>query len=167
MVDYQNSGYDRGHLVSSADQSESNLQNSETFLLSNISPQAAEFNRGVWKKLETAIRELNARPDIYETYVICGPIFDFDTPVAKIGTEDSNGVSLPIPNAFFKSVLTENNKGKLHMWSFILPNEKSDDALEKFQVPTIVVEQMSGILLWERLVGKVIEREKKKVRNMW
>lgn len=167
LVDYRNSGYDRGHLVSSADQSESDLQNSETFLLSNVAPQAAQFNRGVWKKLETAIRTLNARPDIYETYVICGPIFDFDTPVAKIGTKDSNGVSLPIPNAFFKSVLTENSKGKLHMWSFILPNEKSDKALEKFQVPTILVEQMSGILLWERLVGKAIEREKRKVRDMW
>jgi len=164
LIDYRNSGYDRGHLVSSANQSESNLQNSETFLLSNMSPQ---FNRGVWKKLETAIRELNARPDIFETYVICGPIFDFDTPVKRIGTEDRNNVSLPVPNAYFKSVLTENNKGKLYMWSFILPNQESDKQLSEFLVPTILVEQMSGTFLWERLVGKQIQREKSKIRKMW
>ena len=167
LIDYRNSGYDRGHLVSSANQSESNLQNSETFLLSNMSPQKPQFNRGVWKKLETAIRELNARPDIFETYVICGPIFDFDTPVKRIGTEDRNNVSLPVPNAYFKSVLTENNKGKLYMWSFILPNQESDKQLSEFLVPTILVEQMSGTFLWERLVGKQIQREKSKIRKMW
>lgn len=167
LVDYRNSGYDRGHLVASANQSELAIQNSETFLLSNMSPQTPQFNRGVWKKLEIAIRELDARPEIYETYVICGPIFDFDTPVIRIGTEDSNGVSLPIPNAYFKSVLTENNKGDLHMWSFILPNQDLDKALDQFLVPTVVVEQMSGIFLWERLQGKEIQREKSKVRTMW
>lgn len=167
LVDYRNSGYDRGHLVSSADKSESGVQNSETFLLSNMSPQEPQFNRGIWKKLETAVRALNARPEIYETYVICGPIFDFDTPVSRIGTADRNGVSIPIPNAFFKSVLTEDNKGKLHMWSFILPNQKSEKQLAEFLVPTVQVEQMSGIFLWERLVGKAMEREKNKVRKMW
>ena len=35
LVDYKNSGYDRGHLVASANQSEADTQNSETFLLSN------------------------------------------------------------------------------------------------------------------------------------
>lgn len=35
---YKGSGYDRGHLVPSADQRDTDLQNSETFLLSNMSP---------------------------------------------------------------------------------------------------------------------------------
>lgn len=35
LVDYKDSGYDRGHLVASANQRETALQNSETFLLSN------------------------------------------------------------------------------------------------------------------------------------
>ncbi len=167
LVDYQGSGYDRGHLIASANQSESDIQNSETFLLSNMSPQTPQFNRGIWKELEAAVRELNARKSIYETYVICGPIFDFDVPVARIGTEDQNNVSLPVPNAYFKSVLTENDRGALHMWSFIMPNKGSDKALEDFRVPTSLVERMSGILLWSQLVGKKIEREKNKVRKMW
>ena len=167
LVDYTNSGYDRGHLVASANQSEADIQNSETFLLSNMSPQHPQFNRNIWKKLEMAVRELNDKKNIYETYVISGPIFNFGTPVSWIGTEDNNGVSLPVPNAYFKSILTENNRGSLHMWSFIIPNEESNQSIEEFLVPTKKVETMSGTLLWDRLIGKKIEREKKKVRQIW
>jgi endonuclease G len=166
-VDYENANYDRGHLVASANQQETDIQNSETFLLSNMSPQEPQFNQAIWKKLEQAVRALNNRKSIYETYVICGPIFDFDMPVKIIGSEDRNGVTLPVPNAYFKSVLTENKRGTLHMWSFIMANEPSDKPLADFQVPTTLVERMSGVLLWNKLVGKKIDREKKKVRKLW
>lgn len=167
LADYAGSGYDRGHLVASANQRELDIQNSETFLLSNMSPQEPRFNRDIWKKLEEAVRDLNNNPKIYETYVICGPIFDFTKTVKRIGSSDDNGVSLPIPDAYFKSVLTENNKGALHMWSFIMPNEFSNKPLEEFRVPTITVERMAGLLLWEGLVGTKIKSEKKRIRKMW
>ncbi|MDX8392486.1 MAG: DNA/RNA non-specific endonuclease [Mariprofundaceae bacterium] len=166
-VDYKGSGYDRGHLVASANQRETQLQNSETFLLSNMSPQKPEFNRRIWKYLENEIRNLDAQPEMLETYVICGPVFYFDRAVECIGTEDSNDVSIPVPHAYFKSILAENNRGSLKMWSFVLPNEEADQALEKFRVPTAHVEKIAGIKLWQRLVGKKIDREKLKTRKMW
>ena len=166
-VDYAGSGYDRGHLVASANQRETELQNSETFLLSNMSPQQPRFNRGVWKELEGEVRRLDAIPKVYETYVICGPIFYFDQAVESIGDDDSNKVSIPVPHAYFKSVLAETNTGALKMWSFVLPNEESDKALDTFQVPTVLVEQLAGIKLWERLVSKKIDKEKSKKRKMW
>lgn len=167
LVDYVGSGYDRGHLVASANQRETELQNSETFLLSNMSPQKPQFNRKIWGELEGKIRELEAKPKILETYVICGPIFYFDKPVEMIGANDKNEVSIPIPHAYFKSVLTENNKGTLHMWSFVLPNEESIPSFDKYLVPTSLVEKLAGIKLWERLIGKKIDKEKAKVRKMW
>lgn len=167
LADYTGSGYDRGHLVASADQRETELQNSETFLLSNMCPQTPQFNRDIWKKLEVAVRELNDHEDIFETYVISGPIFDFDKPVSNISAEDGSSVSLPIPHAFFKSILTENNKGTLRMWSFVLANEDSDKPLSEFLVSTDTVEKQAGILLWEALVGEKIEKEKARVRQMW
>lgn len=167
LADYSGSGYDRGHLVASANQIEAEIQNSETFLLSNMSPQEPKFNRDIWKDLEHAVRELDARTTILETYVICGPIFYFDTEVNIIGASDANGVTLPIPHAYFKSVLTENNRGRLYMWSFVMPNAYSNKPLEDFRVPTTKVEKMSGLLLWERLVGTKIKREKNRVRTMW
>ena len=49
---YENSGYNRGHLVASRNQIEDEVQNSETFLLSNMCPQKPKFNSGIWGKLE-------------------------------------------------------------------------------------------------------------------
>jgi endonuclease G len=167
LADYEGSGFDRGHLVASANQVETELQNSETFLLSNMSPQAPQFNRGIWKDLEDAIRRLDAKSDIWETFVICGPIFLFDKEVKTIGSLEEKGVTLPIPHAYFKSVLTEDNKGRLHMWSFIIPNEGTTKPLDEFLVTTSKAEKYSGLFLWERLVGREIEREKQKIRPMW
>ena len=167
LVDYVHSGYDRGHLVASANQRETELQNSETFLLSNMSPQKPQFNRDIWGDLEAEIRNLDAKAKMLETYVICGPIFYFNQPIECIGANDSNKVTIPVPHAYFKSVLTENNTGALHMWSFLLPNEESNQSLETFLVPTKLVEKLAGINLWEKLVGRKMDREKSRVRRMW
>jgi len=75
---YIGSGFDRGHLVASANQIETQLQNSETFLLSNMCPQVPEFNNGIWRRLEQAVRDLDRDPKVFETYVISGPLFYFD-----------------------------------------------------------------------------------------
>lgn len=167
LVDYRRSGYDRGHLVASANQNEISMQNSETFLLSNMSPQHPRFNRDIWRKLESAVRKLDDDIDIWETYVICGPVFYFNQPVESIGAQDNNGVSIPIPNAYFKSILTEDKRGVLKTWSFLMRNEQSDKPLSDFLVPTTKVEKLSGLVLWEQLVGIKIEKEKNKVRTMW
>ena len=167
LVDFKGSGYDRGHMVPSANQRGLEIQNSETFLLSNMSPQKGELNRYIWRKLEKEIRVLNDISDILETYVVTGPIFNFDQPVATIGTNDLNDVTIPIPHAYFKSVLIENKRGKLKMWSFILANKASQKPLSDFLVPTAKVEQYTGIKLWDRLVGEEIDKEKGNIRPLW
>ncbi len=167
LVDFYKSGYDRGHLVPSADLNETNIQNSETFLLSNMSPQKPELNRQAWQNLEREIRNLNATEDIWETYVVTGPIFNFDQPVEVIGTNDSNDVTIPVPHAYFKSILAEDKKGDLLIWSFMIENDSASKDLENYLVPTTKVEQYAGIKLWDKLVGTEIEKEKNQVREMW
>ncbi len=168
LADFRGSGYDRGHLVASANQRDLEIQNSETFLLSNMSPQHPDLNRRIWRELEEQVRELNERENVLETYVICGPLFNFDQEVETIGDSGgANDVTLPVPHAYFKSILTENDRGRLHMWSFSIPNERSDRPLEEFRVSTSRIEQWSGLLLWDRLVGQRIENEKNGVRDMW
>ncbi len=165
--DYRGSGHDRGHLVASADLRDTKIQNSETFLLSNMSPQKPQFNRGIWKTLESEVRRLDSQDNVLETYVISGPIFNFDQPVSTIGANDSNNVTLPVPHEYFKSILAETSTGRLKMWSFIFPNEATDSSIKNFQVKTTLIEKKAGILLWERLVGSEIESEKHKVNAMW
>lgn len=56
--DYQNSGFDRGHLVPSADRTRTESDNSATFEMTNVVPQHPGLNRGVWRSLEAHCRQL-------------------------------------------------------------------------------------------------------------
>ncbi|MCW3084938.1 MAG: non-specific endonuclease [Bacteroidetes bacterium] len=55
--DYKKSGYDRGHLCPAGDMGWSEQTMSESFLMSNMSPQVPGFNRGIWKNLEGDVRQ--------------------------------------------------------------------------------------------------------------
>lgn len=162
LDDYKKSGYDRGHLVPSANHREEVLENSETFLLSNMSPQHKDLNRKIWRELEEEVRNLNAKKRILETYVLSGPIFDFNTKVSTIKPKSKNGITLPVPHSYFKSILTENDRGTLNMWSFIIPNKATNKSLKDFLTRTTDVENYSGLLIWERLVGTKMEKKKNK-----
>jgi endonuclease G len=56
LADYSGSGYDRGHLCPAADMKLNKTSMSETFYLSNMSPQLAGFNRGIWSTVEDQVR---------------------------------------------------------------------------------------------------------------
>lgn len=56
LEDYKGSGYDRGHIAPAADMAFNKTAISESFYLSNMSPQHPSFNRGYWKKLESEVR---------------------------------------------------------------------------------------------------------------
>jgi len=167
LSDYSESGYDRGHLVSSADQESAELQNSETFLLSNMSPQKPEFNRRKWEDLERSVRKLNEQKGILQTFAIAGPIFNFEDATKMIGKDDENGISIPVPSHFFKCVLTEDNRGALKMWAFEMENTELKESLDKYQVTTAYIEKKVGICIWGNLTGKEIEIEKNQIRDLW
>ena len=76
-------------------------------------------------------------------------------------------VTLPIPHCFFKSVLVEKKSGVMDMWSFIIPNEGTDKKLEEFLVLTSKVEKISGLFLWETLLGTKMMSKKNKVKKIW
>lgn len=67
--DYVGSGYDRGHLCPSKDRSSTEANNRETFLMSNMQPQAPKLNQKTWKYLEDYTRDL-AKDN--EAYVYAG-----------------------------------------------------------------------------------------------
>ena len=165
---YKGSGYDRGLLVASADLRETELQNSETFLLSNMSPQKPEFNRRIWRKLEKAIRELDSQEDIMETYVLTAPVFDFGKAVETIGDRHSkNGIDIPIPHGFVKSVFAEHMDGGFKLWTFKIDNEKQDGELGDFLVKTYDAEQYIGGRFWDRVSGGDLHDQKKSRGEMW
>ena len=165
---YKGSGYDRGHLVASANNDILEIQNSETFLLSNMSPQKPHFNRRIWKKLEDAIRKLNDKNEILETYVLTAPVFYFDKKVETIGDENEKyGIDVPVPHAFIKSVLAEDRKGKLSLWTFEMENKRLSGELGDYLISTYDAEQLVGGRFWDRVSGGDLHFQKKKSKKMW
>lgn len=88
-TDYFASGFDRGHMTPNADRDNpaSIPLNQETFLMSNMVPQAPNNNQGPWADLENFLRTLLG-PN--EVYVIAGP--------AGVGGSGDNGSANTIAN---------------------------------------------------------------------
>jgi endonuclease G len=165
---YRGSGYDRGHLAASANQDLLDIQNSETFLMSNMSPQLAAFNRGKWAELENAVRALNDKKEILEVFVLTCPVFYFQKSVETLGSaKDKYGIDIPIPHAFSKSVLAEDNKGMLKLWTFEMKNEALAGPLGDYLVTTYDAEQIVGGRFWDRVSGADLHEFKKAPGKMW
>ena len=88
-TDYFASGFDRGHMTPNADRD--NLAsiplNQETFLMSNMVPQAPNNNQGPWADLEAFLRTLLGPNEIY---IVAGP--------AGVGGSGDNGSANTIAN---------------------------------------------------------------------
>jgi endonuclease G len=69
-TDYTGSGFDRGHNCPSADRTATVADNSATFLMSNMMPQAPNNNQQTWGDLEDYCRTLARAGN--ELYVVCG-----------------------------------------------------------------------------------------------
>jgi endonuclease G, mitochondrial len=68
--DYNNSGYDRGHIMPSGDRTNTLDNNAATFLMTNILPQTPDNNRGPWEQLESYCRLLAKEGK--ELYIVAG-----------------------------------------------------------------------------------------------
>ena len=68
--DYRGSGYDRGHLIPSGDRTDSEFDNSSTFLMTNIVPQSPSNNREIWRELEEYSRQLTLEGN--KLYIVAG-----------------------------------------------------------------------------------------------
>ncbi len=66
QTDYSGSGFDRGHHCPSGDRTKTVADNSATFVMTNMMPQAPDNNQGPWEELESYSRTLaNAGNEMY------------------------------------------------------------------------------------------------------
>jgi len=150
--DYTKSGYDRGHLCPAADMGFNPKAMEESFMMSNISPQTPEFNRGIWKELETTVRKW-ARKE-HKIYVVTGPIFKNSK--GTIGPDE-----VLVPGYFFKIIYDPTDQPKLI--AFILPNEKSERPLTDFAVTTDEAENLTGFDFFSQLPDDLESKLESKV----
>jgi len=109
---YTNSGYHRGHMMPNAVSDWDKAVQKESFLMTNIFPQAGKFNTGAWKNLESFVRSEVLR--VGELSIINGLI-----PSKKWIRK--KGLSINIPSKTFKIITYPNLKSVC----FIYPNKNS------------------------------------------
>ncbi len=143
-ADYKGSGFDRGHLAPAADMSFSTHTMQESFYYSNMSPQYAGFNRGIWKRLEALVRNWAVEYDT--VYVVTGGILSDN--LQAIGP---NRVS--VPRYFYKAVFRFEQTQPVGI-AFLLRNEASKAPLQSFVLTIDSLEAVSGIDFFYQLPDK-------------
>jgi endonuclease G len=145
LADYRGSGFDRGHMAPSGNQTVDQRLQAETYYLSNMVPQVGKtFNQGIWKALEEQVRHwAQARG---ETYTITGPIFwNEDSAAAEFETIGQNKVV--VPTHCFKIVVAKKpGSTKWEALAFVLPNTTFPKPwkLERYLTSIRSVEQHTG-----------------------
>ncbi len=164
--DYRGSGFDRGHLCPSADRDRTQAENSATFVMTNIIPQAPENNREVWRELEEYCRARMEEGN--ELYIIAG--------VHGHGGTGSNGGrtlyladrNIFVPAQTWKVVLIlpegTDDLSRIDAHTEVIavdiPNTQSVDNTdwEDYRVSVDAIEEVTGYDFFD-LLPDVVERE--------
>lgn len=149
--DYRGSGYDRGHMVPAADMAFDATFMDETFMMSNISPQARNFNQGIWRELEELTRDWAKK--FGRLYVASGPVLS-EEPKGYIGKENE----VAVPAAYYK-VLLDLDEPEQKGIAFILSNEVNYEPLYKFATSIDEVEALTGIDFFADFMPEELEEE--------
>jgi len=135
LSDYATAGnvYDRGHMAPAGNNTTTDAVMSESFFLSNMVPQVANNNRGIWKQLETWERDWALIGGDF--YIISGGIYD---PGHK-----TIGAGVGVPTRLYK-IIIDKQSGKV--MAYIMPNTALLVAdLPKYQTTMTAVEQATGM----------------------
>lgn len=133
LKDYQGAGLDRGHMAPAANFTYDAGVMSESFLLSNMMPQAPGNNRGIWKYLEEYTRFWASKYG--HLHIITGTIFD--------STAKTMGNNVRVPSHVYKIVIDAQRQRSI---AFLFPNTKLDPKeIEQYVVSIGELEDYTGI----------------------
>ncbi len=133
--DYGGSGFHQGHLAPAEDFSFDSTAMTESFYMSNMSPQHPSCNLGIWKRLENEVRRW---AENYDTlFITCGPIL-----TDSLTTIGENNVS--IPDFYYKVILNKSGNDYKGI-GFIIPNRREQTKIKSFVVPIAFIESLTSI----------------------
>ncbi len=84
---YRGSGFDRGHMVPAGDMKLNHQSMSQTFYMTNMSPQHPQLNQNTWAKIENHIRKLVQK--FGTAHIVTAPVLQAGLPRIP------SGVSVP------------------------------------------------------------------------
>ena len=135
LGDYAGAPFDRGHLVPAGDCTIDEDIMSESFFLTNMVPQVPNHNRGIWKQLETCVRNwvVDGGKDLY---VISGTVYGK-------GYKTIGDNKVGIPDKMWKIIIDAKSNKAI---AFLFPNAPLPVAdLPKYIVTIEDIEKETGI----------------------
>lgn len=151
--DYYRTGYDRGHLVPASDMQFDSLAMLEAFYYTNTAPQTPQLNRGIWRKLESAVRDWTIEYD--SLIIISGCVLkdekNFKLP--KIG-------KVSVPSFYYKVII---DKERMSSIAFAIPNYPEEHDLISYAISIKELEKITGVDFFYKLNDStelILESEK-------
>ena len=120
-ADYTNTGYDRGHMVPAANADEKQ-EMSDTFLMTNMTPQLPSVNRTAWRLLEDRVRSVPFK------WVVTGAYYSPNP--KRIGKS-----KVPVPDMLYKVAFFESGNVAVYIVDNLVP---------KSQVSTMKLEELEA-----------------------
>ncbi len=171
--DYDEPRYDQGHMANDADLKYELIEQLNSYILSNMSPQECRFNRGIWLSLEELTRAWATKYDTI--YVTSGAIFDRDDNDIRDADADAermrsrNGKArVAVPSHYYK-VLIRRDGDKFRSITFLLTHTNVRHGTKWEQVlphveaaikPVALIEKKAGLRLHPNLDrAKLIESQ--------
>ena len=131
----------------------------ETNYLSNITPQKANLNQGVWKKIENKVRKLAKSGKT--VYVMTGTLYERDMPPLPKADEPHK-----VPSGYWKIIIVEGHS--IHSASFIFDQStpRSDKAINHLCAIN-EIEERSGLDFLHELEDEIEEKIENKRFEEW
>ena len=158
-MDFRGSGYDRGHLVASADRLYSIPANEQTFYYSNMSPQINSFNGGIWASLENTVQSWGKLSAIRDTlYVVKGGTIRDDQIIGTIGES-----KIVIPKYYFMALLAKKGAANNSI-AFWFENRAHPQpySLKDYALSVDELQELTGIDFFHNLpdsIEEVVEKQ--------
>ena len=125
---YNKYGFDRGHVCPSADRTATKLDNSMTFLMTNMVPQSPDNNRVIWMHFENYERELVNKGN--EVYIIAGPYGTGGT--GQKGTFDEIPITLKSKEVLHMNV-------PAYTWKVLIAIPDGGDDISRIDEEAIII----------------------------
>ena len=163
---HKSDGFDKGHLCASEDRVYSKEANEQTFYYSNMSPQIADLNQGIWQKMEALVQSWgrSCTNDTYDVvYVTKGGTMNellknYDGEGKKGGdgklpTTDKDGKTihgLACPKYYYMAILAEKDGGYQAIGLLVEhkvghPRKPSIEEMQSYVVSIDELEKKTGI----------------------
>lgn len=147
-------GYSRGHLVASNDRQQSIAANKQTFYYTNIVPQYAKHNTGIWKRLESLVQKWGRNPKMRDVLYVAKGVTLGENQII-----DYTRKGIVVPRYFWMAIVCQKGD-KYYGLAFLSEHHenKVEGRLDKLTLSIKELEEVTGMDFFPNFPDK-IERD--------